>query len=289
MKYRFMHKHSSQFPVKKMASVLEVSRSGFYAWLRRPPSRRERENRCLDVEIKAVYESSKRRYGSVKVTRELHRRGRHYSRKRVAERMKKMGLRSKVQRKFRVTTHSRHSYPLAPNLLNRHFRVAAPNQVWVSDITYIWTHSGWLYLTMFIDLFSRLVIGWAVSTSLSHEMVLQALYRAIGHRRPPRGLMVHSDRGIQYACGGFTDVLAQHGFIQSMSRKGDCWDNAVAESFFRTLKTELVYHVDLFDKQHLEKELFEYIEIFYNRQRIHSTLGYLCPTEYEQVKLNKCA
>jgi len=219
----------------------------------------------------------------------LHRQGESTSRNRVARRMQSLGLRAKTCRKFRVTTDARHPYPVAPNRLQRCFTVSAPNQVWVSDITYLWTRHGWVYLTVFLDLFARLVVGWAVSRSLSHDMVVQALRRAIGRRRPPRGLLIHSDRGIQYACQGFTDTLHTHGLIQSMSRKGDCWDNAVAESFFRTLKTEWFYHQKLEDLRHAERELFQYIELYYNPVRIHATLGYQSPMEFERNLWQQCA
>jgi putative transposase len=289
MIYQFMRDHRFMFPVERMAKVLNVSRSGYYAWIDRPPSKRARENARLDVEIKAVYMASKRRYGSVKITRKLAKRGKKYGRTRVANRMRKMGVRSIVRKRFKVTTDSKHTYPIAPNLLNRNFRVLLPNQVWVSDITYIRTKSGWAYLTVFIDLYSRMVIGWAVSTSLSHEMVLEAFQKALWRRKPGKGLIVHSDRGVQYACDEFRKTLNKHGCIQSMSRKGDCWDNAVAESFFKTVKTEWVYHVDLQDIHHVRRETFEYLEIFYNRERLHATLGYQSPAEYEELEYKKCA
>lgn len=277
------------FPIERMAGVLNVSRSGYYAWVKRPRSRREIENARLDVEIKAVYEASKRRYGSVKITRELNKRGKKYGRTRVANRMRRMNIRSKVAKRFKATTDSKHSYPVAPNRLNRDFTASLPNQVWVSDITYIRTESGWSYLTVFLDLFSRIVVGWAVSTSLSHKMVLEAFGRALWRRKPGKGLIVHSDQGVQYACDEFRETLGKHGCIQSMSRKGDCWDNAVAESFFKTLKTEWAYHVDLQDIDHVKRETFEYLEIFYNRERLHATLGYQSPAEYEQLQYKKCA
>jgi transposase InsO family protein len=199
------------------------------------------------------------------------------------------GLRFKVRRKYRVTTDSKHHFPVAPNRLERNFSAEAPNQVWVSDISYLATRSGWLYLTVIIDLFSRLVVGWALSSSLSHEMVLAALKRAVRSRRPAKGLIFHSDRGLQYACTDFRTELAEHGFIQSMSRKGDCWDNAVAESFFGMMKTELVYHEKYSGHPDALRSVFEYIEAFYNRQRRHSALEYLSPAEYEKRKWKRCA
>ena len=199
--------------------------------------------------------------------------------------MRRQGLRSKVARKFRVTTDSNHTLTAAPNLLDRNFDIAKPNTVWASDITYLPSKSGWLYLAVFIDLFSRRIVGWCVSTSLRHEMVLKALSRAVRARRPPRGLMIHSDRGIQYCCEGFREKIAEYGFIQSMSRKGNCWDNAVSESLFRSLKTEWAYHIDLDGLEHAERELFEYIEAFYNNQRLHASLGYVSPAAFELQKV----
>ena len=272
-----------------MCRVIKVSRSGYYRWCARPESTRNRENRRLDVLIKAEYQSSKCRSGSEKVTRSLRQKGEKVYRTKVAKRMQRMGLRSKVYRKFRVTTDSKHSEPVAENLLNRQFSVATPDQVWVSDITYLWTQSGWAYLTVILDLFSRMVVGWTISSSLSHEAVLKALWRAVGRRRPGPGVLFHSDRGIQFACKNFRNALAQMKFIQSMSRKGDCWDNAVAESFFRTLKTEWYYGNRLMNVRHAEEELFEYIELFYNGQRLHATLGYLPPVQFETKLNEKCA
>jgi putative transposase len=272
-----------------MCRVLGVSRSGYYLWLKRKPSRRELDNRQLDAQIREIYANSKGRYGSPKITKDLNDRGRKVSKNRVARRMRAAGLRSKIRRKYRVTTDSRHNLPVAPNLLEREFTAQSPDRVWVSDITYLNTRSGWLYLTVIIDLFSRMVVGWALSSSLSHEMVVTALKRAFRRRRPVKGLIFHSDRGIQYACADFRKELAEHEFVQSMSRKGDCWDNAVAESFFAILKTELVYHERYEDHQDALHSIFEYIEVFYNRQRRHSTLDYLCPAEYEKRSLRLCA
>jgi len=243
----------------------------------------------LDTEIREIYDGSKGRYGSPKITQELRDRGRRVGKNRVAKRMRKAGLRSKIRRKYKVTTDSKHNFPVAPNLLERNFTAQAPDKVWVSDITYLATTTGWLYLTVIIDVFSRMVVGWALSSSLSHEMVVAALKRAMQRRRPAKGLIFHSDRGVQYACNDFGKQLSKYKFIQSMSRKGDCWDNAVAESFFGVLKTELVYHERYEGHQDTLHSIFEYIEVFYNRQRRHSTLEYLCPAEYEKQKLKLCA
>ena len=257
--------------------------------MERKPSQRQIENEMIDAEIREIYDGSKGRYGSPKITIELQERGRKVDKNRVARRMREAGLRSKIRRKYRVTTDSKHQFPVAPNLLARDFTAEVPDKVWVSDITYLATRSGWLYLTVIIDLFSRMVVGWALSSSLSHEMVVAALKRAVRKRHPGKGLVFHSDRGVQYACTDFRKELSEHGFIQSMSRKGNCWDNAVAESFFGIMKTELVYHEKYEGHQDTLHSIFEYIEAFYNRERRHSTLGYLCPVEYEKQKLKICA
>jgi len=272
-----------------MCRVFEVARSGYYRWLKRKPSKRQLDNQRLDAQIREIYDRSKGRYGSPKITQELRDQGRRVGKNRVASRMRKAGLRSKIRRKYKVTTDSKHKFPVAPNRLERNFTAQAPDMVWVSDITYLATRTGWLYLTVIIDVFSRMVVGWALSSSLGHEMVVTALKRAIRRRRPGQGLIFHSDRGVQYACGDFRKELAKHEFIQSMSRKGDCWDNAVAESFFAIMKTELVYHERYEGHHDTLHSIFEYIEVFYNRQRRHSTLEYLCPSEYEKQKLKLCA
>lgn len=283
-----MKDHSSEFSVERMAKVFEVSRSGYYDWLGRDESESAREQRLFDFEVKTAFAAGKGHYGRDRVRLELGLRGRKASRKRVGASMERQGLRYKPRRRFRVTTNSKHDLPVAQNLLNRNFSVSAPNQVMVSDITYLPSRCGWLYLTVFIDLFSRMVVGWCVSSSLSHEGVLEALYRAIWRRRPPAGLMIHSDRGVQYCCEAFRKALAIHHFVQSMSRKGNCWDNAVAESFFGTLKSEWLSHINLYDKDHAERELFKYIEHYYNGQRIHTTLG-MSPVMFENKKQVKCA
>lgn len=272
-----------------MCRVFEVSRSGYYRWLKRKPSRWEIDNQKLDGEIREIYDRSKGRYGSPKITQELRDRGRTVSRNRVARRMRKAGIRSKIRRRFRVTTDSRHHFPVAPNLLEQKFTAQGPDKVWVSDITYVATRTGWLYLTVIIDLFSRLVVGWCLSSSLSHEMAVTALKRAIRRRQPGKDVIFHSDRGVQYACTDFRKELNKHSFIQSMSRRGNCWDNAVAESFFSVMKTELIYHERYNGHQDTLHSVFEYIEIFYNRERRHSTLGYLAPVEYEKQRLKNCA
>ena len=279
-----MKTQEALFPVERMAQVLGVSKSGYYAWRSRGESKRDLTRRLVDVRVKATFEDSHGRSGSLKIARALTAQGHATSRRRAADSMRRQGLVSKVRRKFIVTTASSHRLSPAPNLLNRAFDVDTPNTVWVSDITYLSSRSGWLYLVVFIDLFSRRVVGWQVSDSLAHEMVLTALECAVYRRRPGSGLLIHSDRGVQYCCDGFREAIGKHQFIQSMSRKGNCWDNAVAESFFRTLKTEWAYHVELVDLEHAKCELFEYIERFYNHQRLHATLDYLSPAAFELRK-----
>jgi len=261
-----------------MCRVFSVSRTGYYSWRSRPESRRTIENKRLDAQIKAIYKKHKGRSGSPKITEELHDKGFAVSKNRVARRMKAAGLRSIVRRKFRVTTDSKHSHPIAENLLQRNFSASAPNKAWVSDITYIATGGGWLYLTVIIDLFSRMVVGWALSSSLSHEMVITALKRAIRSR----SLIFHSGRGVQYACADFREELDKHRFNQSMSRKGDCWDNAVAESFFSIIKSELIHHERFNGPKDTLAAIFEYIEVYYNRKRKHSTLCYKTPDQFER-------
>jgi putative transposase len=264
-----------------MCHVLEVSRSRYYDWRRDPESARARETQRLDAAIRRLFEVHKGRAGSPKITRYLREEGWRVGENRVAKRMREMGLRSKVRRAYRTTTNSRHDQPVAPDRLQREFTVSGPDQVYVSDLTYLRTRSGWLYLTVVLDLYSRLVVGWALSDSLSHHAVLKALRRAIARRRPSRGLICHSDRGIQYACTDFRQLLDHHGFRSSMARKGDPWDNAVAESFFCILKSELV-HQSMWDGYtDAHRDLFEYLEVYYNRERIHSTLGWVTPAQYQ--------
>jgi putative transposase len=272
-----------------MCRVLSVSRSGFYKFQKESVSKRQKEDERLDKEIEEIYQENKGRYGSPRITDALRERGWNVSKNRVAKRMVKKGLRAKTCKRFRVrTTDSKHSYPIAPNILNRNFSVSAPDQVYVSDITYLPTKMGWAYLAVFIDLFSRMVVGWSISSSLDHTMVLSAFTKAIQHRNPGKGLVVHSDRGVQYACDAFRNALHNRQFIQSMSRHGDCWDNAVAESFFNTFKTELIYQNIYESHTQLYRDIFEYIEIYYNRRRKHSSLCYLNPASFEN-NLKKAA
>lgn len=284
MKYWFVRDHCGQFPVRRMCRVLEVSSSAYYAWLGRPESRRVREDRRLLVAIEAIHSASREVYGSPRIHAELKAQGTRLSEKRVARLMRAGGIRARQKRKFKATTDSRHSYPVAPNLLRRDFEASAPDQKWVADITYIPTREGWLYLAAIMDLYSRMIVGWSMAGRMTRRLVLDALDMAVGRRRPGPGLLHHSDRGSQYACGDYQKALKTHGMVCSMSRKGDCWDNAPMESFFHTLKTELVHHRDYGNRWQAKADLFHYIEAFYNRGRRHSALGFLTPAEYESIK-----
>ena len=286
MKYRFIKDHQHLFPVEKMCLALKVSRGGFYGWLHRPLSNRAKENMILLKKIQKIHTDSKQRYGSPRITDELHDAGYKVSQPRVARLMKQAGIRSTAKRKFKVTTDSNHNYPVSPNLLRRDFATDAPEKVWVSDITYIPTDEGWLYLTVVIDLYNRMVTGWSMSKGMNaSETTEAALLHACDRFNPPAGLIFHSDRGIQYACNNFKEQLKKHHMIQSMSAKGDCWDNAVAESFFSTLKKELIHRNNYKTKWAARQSIFEYIEIFYNRQRKHSYLGYKSPVQFTELEM----
>jgi putative transposase len=266
--------NNSIFPIEKMCKVLKVSRSSYYNWLTRGPCKRYTDNQDLSDRIKKIYEFSKRTYGSPRVTIKLLEEGLHVSRQRVARLMKKQNLKSIIRKKWVITTNSRHNYPVVENKLNRNFNVTSPGQVWVSDITYIKTLQGWLYLTVIIDLYDRKVIGWSFSRSLkAAHTTIPAWRMAVRTRLITRKLIFHSDRGVQYACNEFAKLLSSYNLVErSMSRKGNCWDNAVAESFFKTLKVEHIYHHSYKTFKEAELSVFEYIEAWYNVNRIHTTL-----------------
>lgn len=294
--YALVQDHQSEFRVSLMCRVLQVSRSGYYAWRTRPESRRSRENRRLLVHIRTVHQQSHRTYGSPRITDELHGRGIRCNVKRVARLMRCEGIRPKTAKKFRVTTDSRHDYPVAPNLVNREFIAPRPNQIWLSDITYVWTDEGWLYLAAVLDLHSRRIVGHALSRHIDTALTETALSQAIHRRRPERGLIHHSDRGVQYASGDYQKLLSSNGMIGSMSRKGNCWDNAPMESFFGTLKRELIHHERFATKTEARQRIFDYIEVFYNGWRRHSSIGSVSPIDFErnyqyheeQVLINAC-
>jgi len=271
----------SPLPLSRRCALLGVSRSGFYAWRRRPLSARAQANRHLVVEIRRIHAEVDRSYGSPRMQPELLARGWHCGRHRVARLMRAHGIRAKQARRFRVTTDSRHGFALAPNRLDRTFTAAAPNRVWMGDVTFIPTGAGWCYLAVLLDAFSRRVVGWAVGTQLSAALPLRALERAVTTRRPAPGLLHHADRGIQYACTAYQTALRQHGMVSSMSRRGDCWDNAVVESFFASLKVERLHERRFVTPEQVEAEVGDYIERFYNRERRHSTLGHVSPVVFE--------
>ena len=282
MRFAFIATEKAWYPVALMCRVLQVSRSGYYAWCKRPAAERVGKDQRLTLEVAAIHAESRGRYGSPRVHAELRERGQRIARKRVARLMRAAGLRARARRRFRCTTDSQHAMAIKGNLLARRFAVSAPNRGWVSDITYIWTLEGWLYLAIVMDLFSRRVVGWALSKRLERGLALDALGMALKGRPRSRAMLHHSDRGSQYASHEYQQLLAAHGILSSMSRKGNCWDNAVAESFFATLKLELVYETQWRTREEARRALFEYIELFYNRQRRHSALGYLCPSQFEQ-------
>jgi len=274
-----------------MCNVFKVSKSGYYQWQHRKPSKRACEVKKVKEMIKSVYQESKGRYGSPKITVELRSRGLNISRSRVARMMRSEGLRSIIQKKYRVsTTDSKHNSPVADNHLNRNFKVQRPGHVWVSDITYIHTAQGWLYLTIIMDLFDRKIIGWALSNNMTTRDTVVSACRMAFTNRPINGhLIFHSDRGVQYASNEFRQMITNKSVIQSMSGKGDCWDNAVAESFFKILKSELVFHRKYLSLLNAKQEVFEFIEIWYNRKRRHSYLDYMTPEEFGNNYLLKAA
>lgn len=283
MRYRAIQDHAGRFDIRLMCGALKVSAAGYYAWLTRPESERTRANRRLLAEIRAFHAASDRTYGSPRITRDLREAGHPASENRVARLMRANAIRAKTVKKWRATTNSRHTLPVAENTLNRAFAVSEPNRVWAGDITYVWTAEGWLYLAVVLDLYSRAVIGWATGPRLTASLAQDALTMALWRRKPEPGLLHHSDRGVQYAAQDYQRLLGEHGIACSMSRKGNCWDNAVVESFFRTLKVERVYHRRYLTREEARQDVFQWIEVFYNRQRRHSTLGYRTPAEFEAM------
>jgi putative transposase len=283
VKFACIEAEKANFPVRLMCRMLEVSPSGFYAWSKREPSERALDDQRLAVEVAEVHKRSRRRYGSPRVHRELQNAGKRIGRKRVARLMRTQGLVARPKRRFRRTTDSTHGKAPAPNLLERNFVAGAPDRIWVTDITYIWTKEGWLYLAAVIDLFSRRVVGWAVSERIDAALCCEAVRNALLSRRPAPGLILHSDRGSQFVSKDFVKLVEAHRIVQSMSRKGDCWDNAVAESFNGTIKGELVEEEDFATRAEARRAIFEYIEGFYNSTRLHSYLGYASPAVFERV------
>jgi putative transposase len=285
-----VEEHQQQWPVSVMCEVLEVTRNGYYRWLRRQESVRKQREAELVKQMRVIHgERHRSCFGSPRMHQELVSRGHHVSVNTVARMMRVHGLRASTARKFRHTTDSRHPYPVAKNVLNQDFERTAADEAWAADITYVWTREGWLYLACVLDLYSRRVVGWSMSSRMTREVVIQALQMALAHRQPERGLLHHSDRGSQYASHEFQALLAARGIVCSMSRRGNCYDNAVMESFFATLKKELIYQVEYATRAAARQSIFEYVEVFYNRQRRHSSLGGVSPEAYEQQPRGTCA
>ncbi len=284
MRYAFIAAHHGPFRATRLCRALGVSRSGYYAWWDRRPSRRAAENAKLLVHMRALHQRTKEAYGAVKLWRALTEEGHRCGRHRVARLRRACGLQTRRVRRFKLAYAARQSAPPAPNLLDQHFRVEAPDRVWVADVSFIPTRAGWLYLAVVLDLYSRAVIGWSMKERPVKALALDALTMALERRRPARGLIHHSDQGALYASGAYRELLTRHGIAASMSRKGNCYDNAVVESFFSTLKNELVHHCDFHTREEARAAIFEFIELFYNRQRLHQSLDYQPPMRYEAMR-----
>ncbi len=281
MKYQFVEEKRKEHSINILCHVLEISRSGFYAWLSRPVSDREESNQQLLLKIRESHERSRETYGYRRIYYDLHAELKTLGKNRVLRLMRHYGIRAKTKRKFKMTTDSNHSKPISDNKLNREFTANKPNQRWVSDITYIPTMEGWLYLSVIMDLFSRKIIGWSMDSKMKEDITLNALRMALFKRKISGGVLLHSDRGSQYAANEYQGLLKNNEIECSMSRKGNCWDNAVVESFFHTLKVECTHHESFKTREEAKRVIFEYIEVFYNRQRRHSTINYNTPAQYE--------
>jgi len=284
MKFQFMKDHNKEFCIEKMAKVLKVSRAGYYKFLKATPSKRKLENKELIKKIRKAYEKSRRNYGSPRIHKELKKAGESCSRKRVARLMRQEKIQPKMRKHWKTTTKTNSKKEAAPNHLNQNFSVETPNTVWVSDITYVETLEGWLYVAAILDLYSRRIVGLGMGESLETKLITQALKQALCHRKVNNGLMHHSDRGCQYTSKEFEKITKEHKIKLSMSGKGHCYDNAVAESFFHTLKTEHTNHCKFKTRKEAMVSIFEYVEVFYNRTRLHSYLGYHSPEEFEKLK-----
>ncbi len=283
MRFSAIDEHRKEYPLRIMAKALDVSESGYHAWCTRPVSTRKTDEFRIVSLIEKVHVGSRNTYGSPRIHAILTGMGESCSKPKVARLMRLYGIRAKTKRKFKATTNSKHNLPIASNVLARDFTPESPNKSWAGDITYIWTREGWLYLSVILDLYSRKVVGWAMEPTLSKDLAIKALKMAIWQRQPAEGLLAHSDRGSQYASGDYQSLLQLHGIVCSMSRKGNCWDNSVVESFFGTLKQEHVFFSEYATRDEARGSIFEWIEAFYNRTRIHSTLGYRSPEEYERI------
>lgn len=283
MKYAFIQRNEGTFKRRRMFRVMGVSPSGYYDWRNRPECKRSREDKELLTQIKRVHDENRECYGGVKTWKALNQEGIDCGKHRVARLRRAYDIEAKRRRRFKVTTRSKHRHWVAPDLVNRYFHAERANQVWAGDVTFIATRKGWLYVAMLLDLYSRKVVGWSMSNRNDQSLVLNALQMAIERRQPPAGVIHHTDRGRLYAANEYRQVMMDHEIVPSMSRKGDCYDNAVSESFFSTLKNELIYDRYYDNREKARSDIFEYIEVFYNRQRLHQTLGYKSPMEYEKV------
>jgi len=283
VKYAFIRANQPKYPVLHLCELLGVQPGSYYAWRKRPISQRERDNTELDVCIRAVFVEHKSRYGSPRITEELHEQGRACGENRVAGRMQRLGLQAKGKRKYKATTQSNHGLPVAPNLLKQHFAADKPNQKWVSDITYVWTDEGWLYLAVVLDLYSRLVVGYALSHRIDRALVISALQMALFRRHYPRGVILHSDRGSQYCSADYQALLKEHGLVCSMSKRGDCYDNAAMESWNHSYKVETIHGERFVTRRQAENITTDYIDRYYNVKRRHSTIGQQSPQAYELV------
>jgi putative transposase len=278
-----IHENSSRFSVSKMCLAMNISRSGYYAFINRPESARSIRHKELTIEITKIHDESFKIYGSPNITIELNRSGTSVSRGTVARIMRKNGIKSKIRKKYKATTNSNHNLPVAENILNREFTAEKRNQKWVSDITYIWTDEGWLYLAGILDLCDGALVGWSMDSRMTKELVINALTEACIRRNPDPGLLLHSDRGVQYCCKEYQKEIARREFTCSMSRKGNCWDNAPMESFWGKLKTEWLNDKKFRTRAEAKQAVFEYIELFYNRVRFRSTIGYVAPLKMGTV------
>jgi putative transposase len=283
MKFRFIDMAKESFPATRVCQVLGVSQSGYFAWRSRPASPRQREDLVLLAHIRSAFARSHGTYGSPRMTRELQDEGVQISRRRTARLMRENGLKARQKRRFKRTTDSHHAFPVAPNLLDQDFSAERPNQKWNADISYVWTSEGWLYLAVVLDLFARRVVGWAVSARLHQELALEALRKALAIRRPSAGLIHHADRGSQYCATAYQAELKKHGIQVSMSGKGNCYDNSVVETFFKTLKSELVWRTVFQTRAEAKQAIGRYIDGFYNPVRRHSTLDYVSPVQFERL------
>lgn len=283
MRYQFIDRQKKAWPITLMCAVLGVSRSGYYDWAARGMSRHARSNQDLDTRIQAIFAQHRQRYGAPRITKTLHHEGVRCSENRIARRMRALNLRAIQGKKFKVTTDSQHSRPVAPDLLKQDFRATAPNQKWTTDITSVWTDEGWLYLAVVLDLYSRAIVGWAMSRRMMQHLVCEALTMALLRRDCPQSTIVHSDRGSQYCASRYQRLLKIHGLRCSMGRKAVCYDHAVRESFFHTLKVELVHRERYGTRRKAQSSIFEYIETYYNRQRRHSAIGHEIPMLFEQA------